>query len=164
MGRLTPVTTSTFSWPRNVDAMLVGVPPNMSVRMRTPSGVRTRSSALRIIVAAVSTSSCHPRDTAAIPWISPTIISAALSSSIASLPWVTIRPPTMGKIIQGGARKIGVRLLEPQTPDDIYQCPTMFDLAAGNLISDEWDTSKPKLQNLRLDGLILKIAGPIQIL
>jgi len=67
IGRLTPVTTSTFSWPRNVEAMLVGVPPNISVRIRTPSGVRTRSSALRIIVDAVSTSSCHPRDTAATP-------------------------------------------------------------------------------------------------
>src|SRR5207248_1586578 len=46
IGRLTPVTISTRFFSRKERLMLLGVPPNMSVKMITPS-VPTRSSALR---------------------------------------------------------------------------------------------------------------------
>src|SRR2546425_9423126 len=57
MGRFTPVTTSTLPSSRNVEAIFVGVPPNISVRIRTPSGLLTRSNVFSIIPVAVPTRS-----------------------------------------------------------------------------------------------------------
>src|SRR5207253_4070974 len=48
MGRLTPVTISTRPRSRNERLMLLGVPPNMSVKMITPRSGPMRSSARRI--------------------------------------------------------------------------------------------------------------------
>src|SRR5437764_5291552 len=77
----------------NVIARFDGVPPNMSVRRRTPASPRTRSMARAMSSLASVTSSCQPIDTAANRGRSPTIISAALSSSVASCPWVTTTTP-----------------------------------------------------------------------
>src|SRR3954469_476546 len=76
-----------------VSARFDGVPPNMSVRMRTPASARTRSIACAMSSLASVTSSCQPIETAAKRGRSPTIISAALRSSVASCPWVTTTTP-----------------------------------------------------------------------
>src|SRR4051812_4264687 len=77
----------------NVIARFDGVPPNMSVSRRTPASPRTRSIACEMSSLASLTSSCHPIETAANRGRSPTIISAALSSSMASCPCVTTTTP-----------------------------------------------------------------------
>src|SRR5438105_8914253 len=79
-----------------VMARFDGVPPNMSVSSRTPPSPRTRSIACEISSLASLTSSCHPIETAANRGRSPTIISAAFSSSVASCPWVTTTTPITG--------------------------------------------------------------------
>ena len=84
IGRLTPVITSRRSFSRNVMPRFDGVPPNMSVNSRTPSGPRTRSIACRISSRASLASSCHPIETAVNCGRSPTIISAAFTNSVAS--------------------------------------------------------------------------------
>ena len=95
IGRFTPVTTSIAPSSRNIDAMFVGVPPNMSVSNNTPAPCDTRVIARCTSSRAASTSSCQPIDTAAMCEIGPTIISAAASSSPARCPCVTITPATL---------------------------------------------------------------------
>src|SRR5712691_1114379 len=80
----------------NVIARFDGVPPNMSVSSRTPASPRTRSIACAMSSLASLTSSCQPIETAANRGRSPTIISAALRSSMASCPWVTTTTPITG--------------------------------------------------------------------
>ena len=63
-----------------------GVPPNMSVAISTPPGALTRSMAAAISSRASCTSSCQPIDTAEKFGRSPTMVSAALTSSVASCP------------------------------------------------------------------------------
>ena len=96
IGRFTPVITSTCCAARNGRPRLAGVPPNMSVSTMTPAGRATRVIAAAIASRAVSTSSCQPIETATKPESSPTIISAALTSSVASCPCVTTTTPTSG--------------------------------------------------------------------
>src|SRR5687768_5403744 len=94
IGRLTPVTTSTSPCWRNIEAMLVGVPPNMSVIRSTPPPSLTRSMARRISFLAASTSSCQPMETAVMCLKCPMMVSAAESSSVATCPCETITPAT----------------------------------------------------------------------
>src|SRR5687768_9189095 len=94
IGRLTPVTTSTRPASRNVMARFDDVPPNMSVSSNTPPPASTRSMARAMALVATATSSCQPMDTAVNRGRSPTIISVALSSSVASIPWVITTTPT----------------------------------------------------------------------
>ena len=63
---------------------LAGVPPNMSVTIRTPSGPLTAAIASPISRRASCTSSCQPIDTATTCGRSPTMVSAAFTSSVAS--------------------------------------------------------------------------------
>src|SRR5258707_6515565 len=91
MGRFTPVTISTFG-DRKGRLTLVGVPPNMSVRMRT-SPPPTSASGRSVAARALPMSSVHPMDTAAMAGMSPTIVRAAFTSSAASAPCVTTTMP-----------------------------------------------------------------------
>src|SRR5205823_788102 len=86
IGRLTPVTISTRPFSRNERLMLLGVPPNMSVKMMTPSASPMRSSAFRIFSRASSTLSAQSNGTASMTPAFASIFCAALSSSFASLP------------------------------------------------------------------------------
>src|SRR5690349_8305015 len=107
IGRLTPVITSTLSISRNVIPRFDGVPPNMSVSTSTPSSPRTRSIACAMSSRASFTSSCQPIETAVNFGRSPTIISAALTSSFASCPCVTTTTPitTAYRRPGGGGRR-----------------------------------------------------------
>src|SRR5262249_54839853 len=100
IGRLTPVITSTRSVARNVIPRFDGVPPNMSVSTSTPSSPLTRSIACEISSRASFTSSCQPIDTAVNCGRSPTIISAAFTSSVASCPWVTTTTPITASMVR----------------------------------------------------------------
>src|SRR3954462_12768261 len=79
----------------------------MSVRISTPwVSVFTRAIACAISSRASSVSSCQPIDTAVNCGRSPTIISAAFTSSVASCPWVTTTTPIMARSLirsQGAA-------------------------------------------------------------
>jgi hypothetical protein len=86
IGRLTPVITSTFPGDRQLIARFEAVPPNMSVRISTPAPSSTRPMACAISACASSVSSCQPIETAANRGRSPTIVSAAFNSSVASCP------------------------------------------------------------------------------
>src|SRR4051794_20593953 len=81
IGRFTPVTISTRSFSRNERLRLLGVPPNMSVKMMTPCAVPRRSRAWRIFSRASSTESVHSSGTASMTPASDSILRAALSSS-----------------------------------------------------------------------------------
>src|SRR5215212_5439243 len=94
IGRLTPVTTSTSPSFRNIDAMFVGVPPNMSVIISTPAPSETRSIARRTSFFAASTSSCQPMETAVMWRTWPMIVSAADTNSFATCPCETMTPAT----------------------------------------------------------------------
>src|SRR5439155_15267457 len=93
MGRFTPVTISTWG-ERKGRLTLVGVPPNMSVRISDCSPP-TCSSARAIASRAALTSSLQPMETAAMRGMSPTMVRAALTSSPASAPCVTTTIPIM---------------------------------------------------------------------
>src|SRR3954453_5658883 len=93
IGRLTPVMISTRSFSRNERLMLLGVPPNMSGKMMTPPSGPTRSGAMRIFSRPSSTESVHPSGTASMTTAVDSILRAALSSSFARFPCVTIRAP-----------------------------------------------------------------------
>src|SRR5262245_44318749 len=60
IGRLIPASTSTFGWLMTEIARLDGVPPNMSVRIATPSPLSTRFTASRMFLRHCSTSSSGP--------------------------------------------------------------------------------------------------------
>ena len=81
-----------------------GVPPNMSVSSSTPSSPRTRAIACAISSRASFTSSCQPMETAVNCGRSPTIISAALTSSVASCPCVTTTTPIIAA--SSGRRRV----------------------------------------------------------
>ena len=74
---------------------------NMSISSSTPASPRTRSIACPISSRASFTSSCHPIDTAVNCGRSPTIISAALTSSVASCPCVTTTTPIIAPLARG---------------------------------------------------------------
>ena len=76
---LDPVPARETSSPR-----LDGVPPNMSVSTRTPVPAAHPLDGLRDLLARVFTSSCQPIETAVNCGRSPTIVSAAFTSSVAS--------------------------------------------------------------------------------
>src|SRR4051812_22510497 len=103
IGKFTPVITSTASESRNIEAIFVGVPPNISVIKRTPAPCETPLMARSTSPRALSTSSCQPIDTAAMCEIGPTIISAAASSSPARWPWLTMTPATLGGSLEIGS-------------------------------------------------------------
>src|SRR4051812_32033334 len=103
IGKFTPVITSTASESRNIEAIFVGVPPNISVIKRTPAPCETPLMARSTSPRALSTSSCQPIDTAAMCEIGPTIISAAASSSPARWPWLTMTPATLGDSLEIGS-------------------------------------------------------------
>src|SRR5476651_848475 len=93
MGRLMPAKTSTLGWLITEMARFDGVPPNMSVRMATPSPLSTRLTASRIFLRHCSTSSSGPMVIASICFWGPTTCSSAERNSIASRPWVTNTRP-----------------------------------------------------------------------
>src|SRR5262249_1843202 len=77
MGRLMPARTSTFGRPITEIARLEGVPPNISVRMATPSPLSTRLTASMMSLRRCSTSSSRPMVTASIFCCGPTTCSRA---------------------------------------------------------------------------------------
>src|SRR6202051_2495507 len=93
IGRLIPASTSTFGWLITEIARFDGVPPNISVRMATPSPLSTRLTASRIFLRHCSTSSSGPMVIASSWRWGPTTCSSAERNSMASRPWVTKTRP-----------------------------------------------------------------------
>src|SRR6185437_13114313 len=119
-----------------VSARLDGVPPNMSVSSSTPLSPpsdRTRSIACAMSSRASLTSSCHPIETAANLGRSPTIISAALRSSVASCPWDTTTTPITG-ISYGRSGFADVAMTD--TDGDTGDVGQGFPQALGNHYQD----------------------------
>src|SRR5207237_2420263 len=100
MGRLIPASTSTFGRLMQEIARLEGVPPNMSVRMATPSPLSTRLTASMMSLRHKSESSSAPIVTASICFCGPMTCSSAALNSSARRPWVTSTRP----IIENSSR------------------------------------------------------------
>jgi len=92
IGRFTPVTISTPSR-RNASVTFVAVPPNMSVRIRTPPPGSTSAIACSTARRACGRSSSQPMVRGFRPSTFPTMRSSARTSSKASPPWVTTSAP-----------------------------------------------------------------------
>src|SRR5262249_54811321 len=108
IGRFIPARTSTLGWLITEMARFDGVPPNMSVRIATPSPLSTRLTASRIFLRHCSTSSSGPIVIASIWRWGPTTCSSAERNSMASRPWVTsTRPiiPNSSRALRFTARK-----------------------------------------------------------
>src|SRR5689334_10145492 len=89
IGKFMPASTSTCGRPMTEIERLDGVPPNMSVRIATPSPLSTRFTASMISRRRCSGSSSGPMVTASICCWGPTTCSRAERNSTASRPWVT---------------------------------------------------------------------------
>src|SRR6266566_3668105 len=89
IGRLIPANTSTRGWFITEIDRLDGVPPNISVRITTPSPLSTCLTASMMSRRRRSTSSSGPIVTASICSCGPTTCSRAARNSTASRPWVT---------------------------------------------------------------------------
>src|SRR6267154_301391 len=85
--------TATCGRPITEIERLDGVPPNMSVRMATPSPLSTRFTASMMSRRRCSGSSSGPMVTASICCWGPTTCSSAERNSTASRPWVTSTKP-----------------------------------------------------------------------
>src|SRR5579883_144092 len=96
MGRLMPASTSTFGRLMQEIARLDGVPPNMSVRIATPSPESTRLTASMMSLRQRSESSSAPIVTASICFCGPITCSSAALNSSARRPWVTSTRPIIG--------------------------------------------------------------------
>src|SRR3984885_13250070 len=96
MGRLIPASTSTFGRLMQEIARLDGVPPNMSVRIATPSPLSTRLTASIMSLRHKSESSSAPIVTASICFCGPMTCSSAALNSSARRPWVTSTRPIIG--------------------------------------------------------------------
>src|SRR5277367_6351882 len=96
MGRLMPASTSTLGRLMQEIARLEGVPPNMSVRMATPSPLSTRLTASIMSLRHKSESSSAPIVTASICFCGPITCSSAALNSSARRPWVTSTRPIIG--------------------------------------------------------------------
>ncbi len=96
MGRLMPASTSTLGRLMQEIARLEGVPPNMSVRMATPSPLSTRFTASMISLRHKSESSSAPIVIASICFCGPMTCSSAALNSSARRPWVTSTRPIIG--------------------------------------------------------------------
>src|SRR6478735_1785189 len=96
MGRLMPASTSTLGRLMQEMARLEGVPPNMSVRMATPSPLSTRLTASMMSFRHKSESSSAPIVTASICFCGPMTCSSAALNSSARRPWVTSTRPIIG--------------------------------------------------------------------
>src|SRR5271170_3870723 len=103
IGRLMPARTSTLGRLITEIARLEGVPPNMSVRMATPSPVSTRLTASMMSRRRSSTSSSGPMVTASIWPCGPTTCSSAARNSTARRPCVTSTRPIM-QLLAGASR------------------------------------------------------------
>src|SRR5436190_13850316 len=95
IGRLIPASTSTLGRLITEIARFDGVPPNMSVKIATPSPLSTRRTASMMSLRRASTSSSGPMVIASIWACGPTTCSNAARNSIASRPWVTSTRPIM---------------------------------------------------------------------
>ena len=95
-----PASTSTLGRLMQEIARLDGVPPNMSVRMATPSPVSTRLTASMMSLRHRSESSSAPIVTASICFCGPMTCSSAALNSSARRPWVTSTRP----IIENSSR------------------------------------------------------------
>src|SRR5262245_41184826 len=93
IGKFIPASTSTCGRPITEIERLDGVPPNMSVRMATPSPLSTRFTASMMSRRRCSGSSSGPMVTASICCWGPTTCSSAERNSTASRPWVTRTKP-----------------------------------------------------------------------
>src|SRR6184192_1234996 len=100
MGRLMPASTSTLGRLMQEIARLEGVPPNMSVRMATPSPLSTRLTASMMSLRHKSESSSAPIVIASICFCGPITCSSAALNSSARRPWVTSTTP----IIENSSR------------------------------------------------------------
>src|SRR5215831_2025596 len=96
IGRLIPARTSTFGLLITEMARFDGVPPNMSVRIATPSPLSTRLTASMMFLRHCSPLSSGPMVIASIWDCGPTTCSRAARNSTASRPWVTITRPIIG--------------------------------------------------------------------
>src|SRR3954466_5890379 len=96
MGRLMPASTSTFGRLMQEIARLEGVPPNMSVRIATPSPLSTRLTASIMSLRHRSESSSAPIVIASICFCGPITCSSAALNSSARRPWVTSTRPIIG--------------------------------------------------------------------
>ena len=95
-GKINSASTSTFGRLMQEIARLHGVPPNMSVRMATPSPLSTRFTASVIALRRKSGSSLAPIVMASICSWPPMICSSAALNSWARRPWVTSTRPIIG--------------------------------------------------------------------
>src|SRR5580704_15670159 len=95
IGRLIPASTSTFGRFITEIERFDGVPPNISVRIATPSPLSTRLTASMMSWRRRSMSSSGPIVTDAICCCCPTTCSSAARNSTASRPWVTRTIPIM---------------------------------------------------------------------
>src|SRR6476661_4150913 len=101
MGRLMPASTSTFGRLMQEIARFEGVPPNMSVRIATPSPLSTRFTASMISLRHRSESSSAPIVMASICFCGPMTCSSAALNSSASRPWVTSTRPIIRRTPRG---------------------------------------------------------------
>src|SRR5438105_3365944 len=101
MGRLMPASTSTLGRLMQEIARLEGVPPNMSVRMATPSPLSTRFTASMMSLRHKSESSSAPIVIASICFCGPITCSSAALNSSARRPWVTSTRPIIRKLLAG---------------------------------------------------------------
>src|ERR1051326_9159980 len=136
IGRFTQVTISTRPCSRNERLMFDGVPPNMSVKMMTGRSAPMFSRAARIFSRAWSTVSVHSSGTASMPLRFASIFWAALSSSYARFPCVTIRPPTTIDPSLRTAARHDTRKIHssPAVPvDDLDRVPPLQQVVAEAL-------------------------------
>src|SRR5215218_8025749 len=96
MGRLTPPSTSTLGRLMQEIARSEGVPPNMSVRMATPSPLSTRLTASMMSLRQRAESSSAQTVMASICFCGPITCSSAALNSSARRPWVTSTRPIIG--------------------------------------------------------------------
>src|SRR5690606_31579422 len=118
MGRFMPAITS-MARPSITDmARLLGVPPNMSVRITTPPPLSTASAAAMMSLRRASMSSSGSMEIALTPSWGPTTWVRAAQNSSASLPWATRTIPIIGRTllsVPSGPAAQG-RSLGPQRP------------------------------------------------
>src|SRR5262249_18493284 len=127
MGRLMPASTSTFGRLMQDIARLDGVPPNMSVRIATPSAEWTRLTAWMMSLRQRSASSSAPIVIASICFCGPMTCSSAALNSSARRPWVTSTRPIIGKLLAGalGAphERATLTIQSPRARGDVAYLP-----------------------------------------
>src|SRR5690242_8587304 len=136
-----PASTSTFGRLMQDIARFDGVPPNMSVRIATPSPESTRLTASMMSLRQRSESSSAPIVIASICFCGPMTCSSAALNSSARRPWVTSTRPIIGKLLAGalGAphERATLTIQSPRARGDVAYLPEsrrMDEGSCGGLI------------------------------